>query len=368
MRILILSANTGGGHNAAAYALQEELNTYGIPSDVEDCLRFISQKTSDFISWGHSYVYKHLPGVFGRVYRLEEQHPSAFIADGIALGASKYHAFLAERDYTAVVCVHVFASALVAEEQRKFGKSLPHYFVATDYTCSPGGGDAQADVWYIPDESLRDEFVRCGVPRERIVATGIPIRRDFHEPMEQDEMRRALGLPQDGRIVLLCCGSIGCGRLHRTVPEFERRLPADVTTVILCGNNKRLYGQLTENQPQHRVVVEYTDKVAQYMAAADLCISKPGGLSTTELLTVGVPSVMVLVVPGCESRNLEFVTHMGLSQGVTKWEEAFDRTLSLLEHPDELAIMRQTISDYSAGQGAKLIITHLLDHLKNEYA
>ncbi len=363
MRVLILSANTGGGHNAAAYALQEELNTYGIQSDVEDCLRFISQKTSDFISWGHSYVYKHFPGVFGRVYRLEEQRPSAFIADSIALGATKYHAFIAERDYAAVICVHVFSSALVTEEQRRYGKSLPHYFVATDYTCSPGAGEIQADVWYIPDDSLQDEFMGCGVPRERIVATGIPIRRDFCEPMDVIETRRLLGLPETGRIVLLCCGSIGCGRLHRSVPEFESRLPADVTTVILCGNNKKLYSQLTEDQPARRVVVEYTDKVAQYMAAADVCISKPGGLSTTELLAVGVPSVMVLVVPGCESRNLEFVTRMGLARGATQWEEAFDSALSLLAHPDELITLRRQVAEHSAGYGAKRIVSHILNDL-----
>ena len=202
MRFLILSANTGGGHNAAAYAIQEELNRRGIESDVEDCLRFISEKTSDFISWGHSYLYKHLPRVFGHAYRLEEQRSSQFIYDSIALGAAKYHAFIAERDYQAVLCVHVFSSTLVTEEQRRFGKTLPHFFVATDYTSSPGAGDAEADAWLIPDEELTEEFVQCGAPRERVFATGIPIRRMFTQRFDKAQVREALGLPIDGRIVL----------------------------------------------------------------------------------------------------------------------------------------------------------------------
>ncbi len=366
MRFLILSANTGGGHNAAAYALQEELNRQGMQADVEDCLRFISEKTSDFISWGHSYIYKHFPGMFGRVYRLEEQRPSNFIADSIALGASKYHAFLLEHDYTAVLCVHVFASTLVTEEQRRYGKSLPHFFVATDYTCSPGAGEAEADAWYIPDEGLRDEFVQCGVPSERIVATGIPIRQGFSNVPEKEQARCVLGLPLEGRVVLLCCGSIGCGRMHRIVPEFEQRLPADATTVIVCGNNKKLYEQLTADAPSNRVVVGFTDKIAQYMAAADVCVSKPGGLSTTELLAVGVPSVLVLVVPGCESRNLEFITGNGLAYGAEKWEDAFSSALSLLAQPETLASLRQKVAEYSAGHGAKTIVSHMLDALKTE--
>ncbi len=363
MRFLILSANTGGGHNAAAYAIQEELNRHGIESDVQDCLSFISEKTSDFISWGHSYLYKHLPRVFGHAYRLEEQRPSPFIYDSIALGASKYHTFITERDYQAVICVHVFSSALVTEEQRRFGKSLPHFFVATDYTCCPGAAEIEADAWLIPDEGLISEFVLCGVPRDRIVATGIPIRRDFSDALDKREARRHLGLPIDGRIVLMCCGSIGCGKMDRIVPQFAAALPTDTTLVVICGNNDKLYEQLTE-QPMPRVtVVGFTDKVAHYMAAADVCLSKPGGLSTTELLASRVPSVLVLVVPGCESHNLEFVTGKGLALGAQSWETATEQAVSLLTDGERLDAIRRKLNAYNGGHGAEKIVDFVLNAL-----
>lgn len=366
MRFLILSANTGGGHNAAAYAIQEELNRRGIESDVEDCLRFISEKTSDFISWGHSYLYKYLPRVFGHAYRMEENHSSQFIYDSIALGVSKYHAFITERDYQAVICVHVFSSTLVTEEQRRYGKSLPHFFVATDYTCSPGAGEAQADAWLIPHAGLVEEFVECGAPRERVFDTGIPIRRAFTEGVDQQQARRELGLPIDGRVVLMCCGSIGCGKMNRIVPEFMRALPSDCTLVVICGNNEKLYNQLVEDATPRVVTVGFTDKVAQYMAAADVCLSKPGGLSTTELLAVGVPSVLVLVVPGCESRNMAFITGQGLSLGSVNWEEATERAVELLNAPERMAELRRRLSELNAGYGAKNIVDHIENALKNE--
>ncbi len=366
MRFLILSANTGGGHNAAAYAIQEELNRRGIESDVEDCLRFISEKTSDFISWGHSYLYKHLPRVFGHAYRLEEQRSSPFIYDSIALGAAKYHAFIAERDYQAVICVHVFSSTLVTEEQRRFGKTLPHFFVATDYTSSPGAGEAEADAWLIPDEGLTEEFVLCGAPRERVFATGIPIRRAFTQCFEKEQVRMELGLPTDGRIVLMCCGSIGCGKMNRIVPEFAELLPSDCTLVVICGNNEKLYEQLVEDDTPRVVPVGFTDKVARYMAAADVCLSKPGGLSTTELLAVGVPSVLVLVVPGCESRNMAFITGKGLALGTEDWESAVERALVLLDDPEGMIEMRRRLQEYNAGHGAEMIVDFIENALKNE--
>lgn len=366
MRFLILSANTGGGHNAAAYAIREELNRRGIESDVQDCLSFISEKTSDFISWGHSYLYKHMPRVFGHAYRMEEQHSSPLIYESIALGASKYHAFITERDYQAVICVHVFSSTLVTEEQRRYGKTLPHFFVATDYTCSPGAGDAEADAWLIPHADLTDEFVECGAPRERVVATGIPIRRVFTDGSDKQQARRELGLPLEGRIVLLCCGSIGCGKMNRIVPEFARSLPSDCTQVVICGNNDKLYVQLVEDATPRVIPVGFTDKIAQYMAAADVCLSKPGGLSSTELLAIGLPSVLVLVVPGCESRNMEFITRLGLAVGSEDWEQATERALELLGSPEKLAEMRQRLSELNAGHGAENIVNFLEKALKNE--
>ncbi|MBQ4612673.1 MAG: glycosyltransferase [Clostridia bacterium] len=366
MRFLILSANTGGGHNAAAAAVQEELSRRGIESDIKDSLSFISELTSDFISWGHSYLYKHLPRVFGHAYHLEEQHSSQLIYESLALGVVKYHEYVVTHDYQAVICVHVFSSALVTEEQRRFGKTLPHYFIPTDYTCHPGAGEIEADAWLIPDAELTDEFVLNGVPRERIVATGIPIRREFSAEYRKSEMRRKLALPTDGRIVLLCCGSIGCGRMNRFVPEFEQALPSDVTLVVVCGNNAKLYENLLETTSHRTVVVGFTDKMADYMMAADICISKPGGLSTTELLAVGVPSILVLVVPGCESRNLEFVTARELAVGTENWEDAAARTVELLKQPEKLARLRQRVAEYPAGNGARLVADYIENDLHNK--
>ena len=363
MRFLILSANTGGGHNAAAYAVQEELSRHGIEADIQDSLSFISEKTSDLISWGHSYLYKYMPRVFGRAYRLEEQRSSQLIYESIALGATKYHEFITSRDYAAVLCVHVFSSTLVTEEQRRFGKSIPHYFIATDYTCSPGVGEIEADKWFIPDADLTEEFLQCGVPRERIIPSGIPIRRAFSVDYRKMDVRRALGLPTTGRIVLLCCGSIGCGRMNRFVPEFEQTLPSDVTLVVICGNNTKLYENLIESTTHRTVVIGFTDKIADYMMAADICLSKPGGLSTTELLAVGVPSILVLVVPGCESRNMAFVTKKKLAVGTEKWEDAAAQTIELLKQPDTLVQMRKCATEYHAGVGAETIVINIIEDL-----
>ena len=109
MRVLILSANTGGGHNSVASALSEYFEKVGVTAETADTLKFISEKASDFISWGHSYVYRKLPRLFGLGYRFEERHSPRFIYEQCAKGADALASYLEENKYDAIVCVQLVA-------------------------------------------------------------------------------------------------------------------------------------------------------------------------------------------------------------------------------------------------------------------
>ncbi len=360
MRVLILSANTGGGHNSAAAAIREELTARGIESETRDCLRYLSEKASEFISWGHSYVYKNLPGLFGKVYEFEGNHQTTWINDTIAMGVQRFYKAVKEEGFTHIICVHVFAAMLVTEAKHRYGYAVPFYFVATDYTCSPGVDTIEPAAWFTPDEALHEEFIACGVPAERLVATGIPIRRGFYQPPDQTAARRALHLPLTGKLVLLCCGSIGCGHINRMAPELEAVLPPDATLVIICGHNVRTYRKLRERVSWQTVVVGFTDRIAEYMAAADLCISKPGGLSTTELMAVGLPMVLLLAVPGCESRNLDYMLARGFAVGAENWTAAIQATDRLLHQPEQLEEMRAQLRAHPQPVAAERLVDYIL--------
>lgn len=359
MHVLILSANTGGGHNSAANAIGEMLRRKGIAYDIEDCLAFMSEIASDVISFGHSYIYRHLPRLFGLVYAHKETHSPKSMYETVALGAKKFAAFMDSREYDAIVSVHVFSGMLVTEWFRKYDKSLPHYFVATDYTCSPGASTIKADAYFIPHERLKEEFTANQLPADKLIASGIPVSAAFSTRMDKAAAREKLHLPIEGRIVLLSSGSMGCGNIHRVVPDFVKHLPENTTLVIICGRNMRSYRLLQEQNTPHTVVVGYTHQIADYMAAADLCVSKPGGLTTTEMLAIGLPMVLMLAVPGCESRNLNFLAKEKLAIGTQDWEEAMDMTAYLLDHPQYLEEMRHHMKEHAYGDGAARIVEYI---------
>ena len=233
--------------------------------------------------------------------------------------------------------------------------TTPHYLITTDYAVYPGADMIDVDQFFIPAADLAGAYREIGIPEDRLAVSGIPINSAFNNLDDKGSARRKLHLPQEGKIVLLFSGSIGCGRLDRIAPELEKRLSDDTTLIIICGHNSRLVKRLKEICGERTVVIGYTTRIAEYMAAADLCISKPGGLSVTEMTVAQVPMVLMLSVPGCETRNLDFFVSHQAALGTDDWDEAIELTGILLRNPDRLASMRESLQNIGYPGGAKKI-------------
>lgn len=360
MRILLLSCNTGGGHNSAAAAICAHLTERGIDYDMRDALLFVSKAHTEVLSKGHFFMYRHLPQLFGVGYRFEEKHPPRFLYQQMALGAKKFAAFLNENPFDAVICTHIFGNMLMTEVRRKYGVTTPHYVVTTDYAMHPGTDMVDAARYFVASEEICSELTAAGIPGNRVVASGIPVAPEFLKSTDKIELRRQLGLPEHGKLVLLSSGSIGCGKISRIAPELARELPKDCHLAVLCGHNQRMYKQLQSCINPRLTVVGYTNRVAEYMGAADLCIAKPGGLSTTEMLAIGLPMVLMLSVPGCETHNLQFFKNLDVAVGTDDWNEAVRLTLELINDDARLAEMRNRLREIGYPGGAAVIIDTVL--------
>ncbi len=363
MRMLILSANTGGGHNSTANALAEQFERMNVQCEIVDALSMISEKASRFISWGHSYVYRKLPKLFGTAYRFEERHPPRQIYEYFAKGAVSLQEKLLSEHFDAVICVHVFAGMMMTEVRRCYENRIPTYFIATDYTCSPGVSSLDADAFFIPHRMLFSEFVRTSIPVNKLYATGIPVKRAFYENLDKKEARRRLELREDGPVVLLGCGSMGCGNLDRHALELANKLPTDVTLVVLCGKNEELANDLSRFSSDTFCVVGFTNDIPLYMSASDVYLTKPGGLMTTEAIAKRLPMVFVEAVPGCETRNLNFLSDIGVGEKTKNWKQAISKTVSMVENPELLEKQKERMENFHAGVSAQQICQYILKQI-----
>lgn len=310
MKVLLLSCNTGGGHNSAASAICEYFEKMNCECDIVNALDFLPKARAEFISRGHELAYKYTPRLYGAGYRISEIMPQNHLYEQNAKGADELCKVLFSGNYDVVISVHIFAAMMMTELRVNREINIPSFFVATDYTCSPGVSEIDADKYFIPHEKLRGEFAGQGVPINRIVASGIPVRDEFCHKHDKAAARRALGMSEEGRMLLLCCGSMGCGPIRSIALRIGEVMNENDSLVIICGSNHQLEKELQflAGDDIRIKVCGFTDKMSIYMDAADIIITKAGGLSTTEAVMKRLPILFIDAVPGCESRNIEFMT------------------------------------------------------------
>ena len=359
MRILILSCNTGEGHNTAAGAIRQVAEARGDAVEIFDALSYWPAGTNEFICSGQRFLYKNAPSLFGVGYRFlelaSEVDPDAEKAEKkkkqtdkaisrlVKKPSAKLYEDLSAGRFDAVICTHVFALVMMTEIRRATGDFYPTFFVATDYTCSPGVNISDFEGCFIPDEGLTEEFVACGVPADRLVATGIPIRAEFYESAPKAEAKARLGLPTDKRAVVLMSGSMGCGPIGRIAKKILKVIPDDTVLVTICGRNERLYEQLSV-LPQvgsSLFPVGFTREMSSYMDAAELIITKAGGLSSTEAAAKHLPIVFIDAIPGLEIHNRDFFFNLGLAAYGETPADILEQIERLIGDPEQLERMRE---------------------------
>ena len=229
---------------------------------------------------------------------------------------------------------------MVTELREKYPSlKIKSCFIATDYTCSPGTESINTDLFFVPDKSVVDNNLL--VSPERVLDSGMPVRACFYERTDKKQARKQLGYDTEGSHLLMMCGSMGCGPMKELATLLAHRLREGQTLTIVCGTNKKLFRWMNKNFHGRRDihVIEYTNDISLLMDSADLYLTKPGGLSTSEAAAKGLPMVLVNAVSGCEEYNLRYFVQTGLAQTAAEPEELADLCIRLLSDPARLEAM-----------------------------
>ena len=346
MRTLILSCNTGEGHNSCAKAIQETYSAHGETCDVVDALQFISKRASQFISDWHSRIYRHAPKLYKAGYHTAEERTSVFregttVYRYLTSGSEKLYHFILDGGYDNIICTHVFPALALTAMLKHHPMPLVTSFVSTDYTCSPSVENSELDYYFIPDISLTEEFVQCGVPREKLIDSGMPVKQAFYQDTDKAAAKAELGLPADHQHLLVMCGSIGCGPIKELTEDLLIRLTSEQELTIVCGANEELFAKLERHFAHDpRIHIHgMVDYVPLLIHSADLFLTKPGGLSTSEAAACGVPMLLMDTVAGCEGHNLNFFLRQGIAVTADTPKHLADLAAALLADPEQLQEM-----------------------------
>lgn len=256
---------------------------------------------------------KTIPQMYRYIYRRAEKATEVgpFRTWAHQFTASNLRPLLERERPDVVVCTHAFPCGAMAEYKKAYPDAPPVVGIVTDFAVHSFWINDEIDAYAVATQDMRDRMIARGVEPERIAVTGIPVLPQFSRNGETRESLRArLGLPQDRDVVLMMGGGLGLGPIVAMMKELGA-LDTPVCVVVIVGRNKRLEARVLEaargiDYPLR--VLRFVDNVYDYMHAADVLLTKPGGLTSAEALVAGVPMLLFKPLPGQEERNVRYLT------------------------------------------------------------
>lgn len=360
MEALILTCSTGGGHNAAAYAVAEALTLRGHGAKVLDPYSLVGERLAKTVGGTYVRMVQISPRLFGIVYkigdtyrRLPVKSPVYAINGRMAKHLARY---FRENKTDVVLCSHVFAAEMLTY-MRRHNMNIPKtVFIATDYTCVPFTEETNCDYYIVPSQDLNDEYIRRGIPEEKLVISGIPVRKAIRDKMSKDEARAALGFDCHSKYYIISGGSMGAGKLKTAIRVLEPTLEwEDRRLIVLCGNNEGLMETLEGRYGDNPriTLLPSTSDMPTYLHACDIFIGKPGGLSSTECAAARVPTIFISPIPGCETYNSKFFGGRGMALTVKNVGRGLIPAIRKLENESCVEKMRRQQEKYISGLGAE---------------
>lgn len=338
MKVLILSCNTGEGHNSAAKALVECIRLHGDEAELLDMMLLKGKRTSKIIGGSYVSVVKHAPRFFHFLYKIGDKISSSKRKSPVyyanALLGKRLKKYIDEHHYDVIATTHLFPAETLTYLKSKNMLKQKVIAIATDYTCIPFWEETDCDYYVIPHKDLKNEFSQKGISIHKLKPYGIPVRQAFSQPRIKESAKKICAIPEHSHVYLIMSGSMGFGKIQLFVAQLLRRVEENEFIIVICGNNKKLYNILKKEFGRFNNVkiLGYTEHIASYMDASDVLFTKPGGLTTTEAAVKGIPIIHTSPIPGCETKNLEFYTARGLSIAPPKFYSQIQASQNLLRN------------------------------------
>jgi len=341
VKILILTLPHGAAHQRAAKALRAALleTQPGIAVEVVDAL---SRCAPWFRAYYNSYQIplRLCPRFWGWVESFQHQAQSTGPGWLYRQGAKPLFRFISDFDPNVVVATEVGMCELASMHKRT---SQARYRLAglelMDFNRA--WVQPEVDLFLCTHPDLASELVSVGAPSAKVVTTGQPIDPIFARLPAREAVRARLGLESDSPILLLLFGGTGFGNPGLILGEL-RKLQRTPQVVVITGRNARMERDARarcEGIPHSRVL-GWVDNMHEWMVAADLMVSKPGGATLNEGFACGLPMLAIDPLPGNEQRTCQWIEKWGSGLWIKRPAELAPTIARLLAAPEELEGLR----------------------------
>jgi processive 1,2-diacylglycerol beta-glucosyltransferase len=363
MKILILSAATGGGHLRASHAIESYIreNSTGNEVAVVDALKSINTVLDKTVCEGYHFLATKTPKVFGQLYRKtnEESILSNLVSRFSSVFSQKLIPLMEEQKPDVIISTHPFATEMVSHLKGKGIVRAPLICLMTDYGPHRAWFGEHVDAYIVSTADMIPEMEAMGVQKEKIYPFGIPVGDVFFTKREKPELLKKFGMDMGKPTILIMAGSFGVTNIMNIYKDIIR-VPLDFQIIVITGRNQKLYEAFTpvvENSPKKTKLVFFTNEVENYMHASDLIITKPGGLTVSEALACNIPLAVFDAIPGQEEDNANFLLTHNMAVKLEKGVDTGKTIQTLLEDSRRLEEMRSSCEEFDTSDSSKNIFS-----------
>jgi processive 1,2-diacylglycerol beta-glucosyltransferase len=329
MRILIATVTAGGGHLAAAAALGEAWRN-ARPADVVetiDLLKLFSPLHRKIYSDGYVKLVERAPELWGMVFAktdnpkllrrlklIQRKFPSG--------SKQRFARHVKQFKPDIVLCTHYLPLETLTPLRDKKDSARPFVAcVVTDFEAHALWMESCVDLYCVAAEETKARLVARGADAADVIATGIPIAAKFSSRPDARAVRKQYGLRDDSPVLLVLSGGFGMGPVAEILAELDKA-EGQFQTLVVTGRNEELRRKLAAQDRKHPThVLGFSTNMHELMAVADLIITKPGGLTSSEALAMGRPLFILNPIPGQEAANSDFLLEHGAAAKANRVED-----------------------------------------------
>lgn len=362
MKILILSASTGGGHVRASRAIRDYIQQHYPESsvDIVDALKCINGFINHTICDGYRMLAIKVPKIFGQLYQAtNKESPLYHIMNRFSNAFS--HALLPTLNDIkpdAIISTHPFVTEMISHLKSIGETDAPLITLMTDYGLHRAWIADHVDAYVVASASMIPQMEFMGVDRSKVYPFGIPVENVFFTKADKPALLKKFGLDPSLPTVLIMAGSFGVTKILNI---YRQLVHTDIVfqIVVITGKNEKLYAAFAdevEKSPKKTKLIYFTDEVENFMHASDLLVTKPGGLTVSEALACNIPLAVFDAIPGQEEDNADFLLSNNMAVKLEPGTDCGKTIRSLLEDNRRLEQMRSNCEEFDKSHAAENIV------------
>lgn len=368
-KIAVFSVSAGAGHVRAAEALKATAEQYQPEVEIVhiDVMTLVGRLFRQLYADSYLSIVERHPQIWGYLYQASDraradQIPAKLRRAIERVNTSKFRETLDQINPDHIICTHFLPAELLSRMLRHHRLHCPTWVQVTDFDIH--------SLWIVPamtgyfaaSDEVAARMQDRGLREEAIHVTGIPIMPSFSQKLAREICAVELGLDPRRPILLMMSGGAGMGGIDRLTHRLLQ-IPGDFQIMALAGKNPDLLRNLqtlAAQFPGRLFPMGFTRTVERCMAAADFAVTKPGGLTTSECLAMGLPVVVISPIPGQEERNADYLLESGAALKAYDAAGLAYRVRCLLAAPAKLQEMRQKAAALGRPRAAQQILSIVL--------